>query len=103
MSEAKKQESSRNIAHHIFSGSITMIGVCITIIALFRALKTSADTFADNLLGADTFIFILAALLSYSSLRKENDKRTERLADILFFTGMLIMILVGIVILYSTY
>ncbi len=103
MAEAKQEEKNRNIAHHIFSGSITMIGVCITIIALFRALKTSADTFADNVLGADTFIFILAALLSYSSLRKENNKRMERWADIVFFAGMLIMILVGILILYSTY
>ena len=42
-------------------------------------------------------------MLSYSSLRKENNKRMERWADILFFTGMLTMIFVGIMILYSTY
>lgn len=80
-----------------------MIGVCITIIALFRAFKMSADTLADNILGADTFIFILSTLLSYSALRSENNKRLERWADLLFFTGMIIMILVGIIIIYSTY
>lgn len=99
----EQENNTRNIATHVFSGSITMIGVCITIIALFRAFKMSADTFADNILGADTFIFILSALLSYSSLRSKKNKRQERWADVLFFTGMLTMILVGIVIIYSTY
>ncbi|OJW77671.1 MAG: hypothetical protein BGO69_06025 [Bacteroidetes bacterium 46-16] len=98
-----QQEKGRNIAPHIFSGSIMMIGVCITVIALFRALKTGTETLADNILGADTLIFILTTLISYASLRSDNNKRLERVADALFFTGMLTMVVVGLMILYSTY
>lgn len=103
MTNNKQEEKSAGIAHHIFSGSITMIGVCVTIIALFRAFKISSETFADNILGADTFIFIVATLFAYASLRKGSSKRMERIADVLFFTGMLTMIIVSVLILYSTY
>jgi hypothetical protein len=98
-----RQENGKNIAPHIFSGSIMMIGVCITVIALFRALKTGAETVADNILGADTLIFILATLVSYTALRSDNNKRLERVADVLFFTGMLTMVIVGLMIVFSTY
>lgn len=102
MNRNEQKDQGKAIANHIFSGSITMIGVCITIIALFRAFKTGAETFADNILGADTFIFIIAALLSYTALKNDSYKRIERFADILFFTGMLSMLVVGVIILYST-
>ena len=103
MSINKQQNKNVTIANHIFSGSITMIGVCVTIIALFRAFKISSETFADNILGIDTFIFILATLFSYMALRKDDNKPMERIADILFFSGMLIMLIVSVLILYSTY
>lgn len=99
----KPNDRNREIAHHIFTGSITMVGVCITVITLFRVMKTSMQTYADEILAIDTFVFIAAALFSYAALRKENNHRLERLADILFFGGMLVMPVVGIIIIYSTY
>ena len=103
MTVNNQRDNGRKIAPHIFSGSIMMIGVCITVIALFRALKTGAETLADNILGADTLVFILSTLISYAALRRDNNKRLERVADVLFFTGMLTMVIVGLMILYSTY
>lgn len=100
---SKQTERSREIARHVFTGSTTMVGVCVTVIALFRVMKISVQTYADEILGLDNFIFIIAALLSYSALRKENNIRMERWADVLFFTGMLIMLLVGLIIVFSTY
>lgn len=93
----------KTIAEHVFTGSITMTGVSVTIIALFRVLKTGIGTYADEILSADTCIFLTAAILSYMSLRKENFERVETFADILFFTGMLVMMIVGIIIVYTTY
>lgn len=100
---SKQTDRNREIARHVFTGSTTMVGVCVTVIALFRVMKISMTTYADEILGIDNFIFIIAALLSYSAIRKENNTRMERWADILFFTGMLIMMLVGIIIVFSTY
>lgn len=100
-----KNSSSENrrIATHIFTGSTTMIGVCITVIALFRVMKVSMQTYADELLSIDNFVFIAAALLAYSSMRRENNRRLEYWADRLFFAGMIVMLLVGILIVLSTY
>lgn len=94
---------SRDIAHSIFSGSTTMIGVCITVIALFRVVKISMKTYADEVLGIDTFLFIVSALLSYLTLRNNRLARTERWADGIFFAGMLIMVIVGIIIVFTAY
>lgn len=94
---------NRQIAPHIFTGATTMIGVCVTVIALFRGLKVSMQTYADELLSIDNFIFIASAILAYSAMRREQNHRLEWWADRLFFTGMLIMLLVGVILALSSY
>lgn len=97
------QNENKEIAHYVFSGSTTMIGVCITVIALFKVMNTSLKTYADEILGIDTFFFIFAAFFSYLTLRSEKNKHLEKIADLLFFAGMSILILVGVIIVFSTY
>ena len=94
---------NKTIAEHVFNGATTMAGVCVTIIALFRVMKMGISTYADEILAADTCIFIAAAILAYMALRRENYNIIETIADILFFAGMGIMMVVGILIVYSTY
>jgi len=96
-------EENGKIASYVFSGSNTMVGVCITVIALFRVMKMGIKTYADEILALDTFIFIIASLLSYAVLRKEKNQRLEKWADVSYFTGMIIMAFVGIIIIYTTY
>jgi len=99
--EAEKDSGKRKIAHHVFGGSTTMIGVCITIIALFKTSNTGKSTSADEILGVNTFIFITAAMLSYLSLRKNDDAKLEWWADVLFFIGMSLMLVVGFIIVFT--
>jgi hypothetical protein len=49
------------------------------------------------------FLFISSAFLSYIALRKKKYRLIETLADIAFFTGMFIMLIVGIIIVYTSY
>jgi hypothetical protein len=95
------EDINRQIAHHILTGSTTMIGVCITVITLFRVMHTNFETYADELLAFDNVIFITAALFAYSSIRKEHNKKLERIADVTFLAGMLLMLLAGIMIIFS--
>jgi hypothetical protein len=88
------------IDHHIFNGSVALIAVCLTVISLFKVTKTGVETYADEMMGVATMIFILAAFLSYSSLRNENNSWFEKIADILFFLGLLLMLVSGAVILF---
>ncbi len=94
---------NKQIAHHIFAGSIAMMGVCVTVIALFSVLQVSLKTYADELLAVNNFIFITAALLSYTSMRKDAYSRLEYIADRLFFAGMIIMVIVGVMIVMIAY
>src|SRR5579885_1281718 len=93
---------NKTIAEHIFNGSITMSGVSVTIIALFRVMKVGISTYADDILSINTCLFLAAAILSYLSLRREKNNTIETIADILFFAGMVIMMIVGILIVYTT-
>ncbi len=77
-----------------------MIGVSITVIALFRIMHTNIETYADEILGFDNLVFIASTIFAYSSLRKENNRKLERLADIFFLLGMITMLIVGIMIVY---
>lgn len=96
----KEDGEQRRIAEHIFTGSTTMIGVCLTVITLFSIIKTGVTTYADEILGINTFIFIISAFISYSSLRKNNEPFREWIADIIFFIGMTIMVLAGLLIIF---
>jgi len=97
------RNKNKTIAEHIFTGSITMSGVSVTIITLFRVMKMGIGTYADEILSVNTCLFLAAAILSYLALRKEKNNTIETIADILFFTGMIIMMIVGVIIVYTTY
>ena len=99
----QKSSNNKEMANHIFSGSTTMIGVCITVISLFRIMKIGKETLVDELLGVDTLIFIFSCFLSYVCLRNAALKNVEKIADILFFIGLTFMLVVGFIIVFTTY
>lgn len=101
MAEKETPKEKKQIDHHIFNGSIALIAVCITVISLFRVTKTGTETFADEVMGFATIIFIAAALLSYLSLRKSSHVKLERAADICFFAGLLLTLVTLTLILFK--
>jgi protein-S-isoprenylcysteine O-methyltransferase Ste14 len=81
-----------DISIHIFSTSATMVGVCLTVIGLFRIMFSvkALNSFGDDLLAFDALLFLAACLLSYWALRTRGQRRklrTERLADIVFLAA----------------
>ena len=50
-----------------------MVGVCLTVIGLIRIVITirEKDTIADDLLSADSFMFLISCTLSYWAPRTE--------------------------------
>ena len=90
---------AEDVCIHIFTASAAMVGVCLTVIGLLRVVLTIrvSVTFADDLLALDAFVFLVSCLLSYFSLRTRNARRMtrlERLADILFIAGLVLMVFV---------
>jgi len=89
-------QSKKNIAPIIFNGSTTMIGVCMTVITLLIVTRKDQGTYIDEFLSLDALLFITSAFISYMSLRWNNHKNLELAADIIFFAGMLFMVLAGL-------
>ena len=85
-----------DICIHIFTVSAGLVGVCLTVIGLLRVVITlrKTDTFADDLLAMDAFLFLVACLSSYWALRTRNVRRmhrVERFADVIFLLALVLM------------
>ena len=100
---AKKDETTKRVAEHIFNVSATMIGVCLTVVSLFKITNTHFLSIGDEIISVDTFLFISSCLISYMSLRKNNNRKLEIIADVLFFIGMFVVVIVGIIMVFSAY
>ena len=101
-----KRELEEDICIHIFTVSSAMVGVCLTVIGLVRVVITlgRADTLADDLLALDALLFLTCCFLSYAALRSRGTRRMhriERIADGVFITAMIVMVVVCAVITYA--
>jgi len=100
-----KLHLEEDISIHIFTVSASLVGVCLTVIGIIRILigTKAIDTFADDLLALDAFVFLCSCLLSYWSLRTRSKRRmhqVERIADALFIIGLLTMVVICGLIVY---
>lgn len=87
------------LSNHILPVSAQMTGVCITVLSILR-LTGGYHPFRIMLiamLAIDSLIFLISACLSYMSLRTLNKVRLEKYADIIFLTGMSLMVAIGFV------
>ena len=105
MSE-KKNDNETQISIHIFSVSATLVGVCLTVIGIFRAIGElkSFSSLGDNILAFDALVFLASCIFSYSSLRASDKRRgraLERVADVLFIFGLSLMAVVCSIIAYT--
>jgi hypothetical protein len=85
-----------DISVHIFTTSATMVGVCLTVIGLFKLIlqQKVRSSWADDLLAIDAMLFLSACGLAYWALRTRSIKRrhlTERIADLIFLVALTLM------------
>jgi multisubunit Na+/H+ antiporter MnhF subunit len=96
----------RELSVHIFSVSAGLIGVCLTVIGLFRLIGGSSRIrgWADDFLAIDACAFMLSCLLAYLALRSRNRARRhrlERFADVIFLLGLAAMVVIGSLVAYE--
>jgi hypothetical protein len=101
-----KEELENDICIHIFTVSAAMIGVCLTVIGLFRAIPAlkSLDSIGDDLLVVDAFAFLISCLLSYFALRTRGSNRkykVERAADVIFIGALCLMAVICCLLTYA--
>jgi hypothetical protein len=88
-----------DISIHIFTVSAAMVGVCLTVIGLFRVVTelNNVSSVADNLLAAEALAFLVSCVLSYVALRtrgREHKHLVEKVADGIFLTALLLMVFI---------
>lgn len=82
--------SERNeLSQHILPTSAQLVGVCVTVISLIKALHIGQlGSLLDKLLAIDALLFTLSAVLSYISMRGEKWAHLEKHADQFFMLGL---------------
>ncbi len=96
MSTDSDRATERELNVHIFSVSAELVGLCLTVIGLFRVVVQlkSVDSVADNLLALDAMAFLCACVFAYASLRSHAARRRrtlERVADVCFGAALVLM------------
>ena len=90
----------KNLSGYIFSVSAGLVGACFTVIGLFNVMgpSTAPRGNVDDLVAIDAGAFMCSCLLAYLALRTREERRwtqLERVADLLFLTGLCGMVLIG--------
>ncbi len=101
----------RDIYLHVSEVSVAMIGVCLTGVSILNVDQdvNSLDTYVDDLLAIDSFVFLTAYLLSYWVVRvmtrgDRNVRRVGNIANAIFLIGMVFMaIICGCVVFQGDY
>jgi len=83
-----------------------MIGVCMTVISIVKIIGVKMPLGrVDQLLAFDSAIFMISAGFSYFSIRYgEDDKRHaryEKVADLAFMQGLVLMTITGFLLAYE--
>jgi dipeptide/tripeptide permease len=91
----------RDIYLHISEVSVAMIGVCLTGVSILNVDQDINDvnTYVDDLLAIDAFVFLTAYLISYWVVRvmtkgDRDIKRTGDIANAVFLIGMIFLAIV---------
>jgi len=106
MTDRGKNQLDQNIATHIFTVSAAMVGVCLTVISLFRISDRLEDVsnMGQAILAIDATAFLASCGLAYTVLRRYkqgSQHRIERAADGLFLSGLALMAIVCAMIAYE--
>ena len=88
----------------ILQASSTMVGVCVTVIGLFRVFNKSQETVADNILAVDAVAFLVSAASAYCSMRLSSSRLRrlfETTADVTFLVALAVIVAVCTLIAYE--
>jgi hypothetical protein len=95
-----------DVCIHIFSVSATLVGVCLTVIGIFKAINElkSFDSIGDNILAFNALVFLTSCIVAYIALRSRDvgrKRRLEKIADFIFIGGLILMVAVCSLIAYT--
>jgi hypothetical protein len=106
MRNQQSEELERTLDIHIMTVSATLVGVCLTVIGIYRISNKldAVNRLGDEFLALDALGFLASCLLSYFALRareKQRQKILEKFADRIFLASLSFMVIIGVLIVYE--
>ena len=91
-----ENSGSADVNNNVFNGSIALLAVCITVISLFQIMNKSMVRLVDDMLGISSILFTASMALAYFSIRKNNQRKYQHRADVVFVLGLICMFVSGV-------
>ena len=84
-------------SNHILPTSALMVGVCVLVMALAKLIKLRSGTgLMDLAMAANSVFFLISAVCSFISMRAGKMAAfLERVSDVVFVLGLLLLVLFG--------
>ena len=99
----KDENNKNNMSNHILPTSSNLLGLCFVILNFIKLSKISDETILDEISAAAIVFFFTASLLSYISIRSERANNSyEKIAEIIFLGGLLMLAIVSVVVALET-
>jgi hypothetical protein len=89
------REDKENKSPHILNTSANLLGFCFIVLTSVKVSKLEESSFIDEGAALAIVIFMSSCLLSFLAMRSKNVNsiKLERLADILFLCGLIVLFL----------
>lgn len=102
----RQEQLSQEMSAHIFTVSAGLVGVCLTVLSLFRVVfrLSKAHEYSDGFIAIDALGFLIACVASYLSLRAKSAQYSRQfhlIADVAFLGSLAFMVIVGVLIAYE--
>jgi multisubunit Na+/H+ antiporter MnhG subunit len=99
---SENDNGRKYVSHHILPTAANLLGICFVILSLIKVMRLGAQTIIDELVAVAIVIFLTASLFSYASIRSRNrSDMYERVADIVFLSGLVLLTLSAFVIVFE--
>lgn len=87
----------KDVAQHILPTSANLLGFCFVLLSYIQLSNLTDRTLLDESLGVLVFLFLISCILSYISMRSvRKSELYERIADIIFLLGLVLLIVMSV-------
>ena len=78
--------------HHILNSASNLLGAALVIMTALHITGYAKQTYADEIAFASAILLLASCMTSYQAIRRDDDARIERVADWLFLSAQILLV-----------
>ena len=96
------KEDNSNRSPHILNTSANLLGFCFIVLTSVKISNFTESSYIDEGAALAIIVFMNSCLMSFLSMRnKANAKKLEKLADLLFLIGLIVLFVTTLLIVFN--